>query len=147
MDTNNIDFGFGGDEFKGETKIIPYCQFINSSAKDFGIAITSTNAELARFELIDGWRPIEHQFADGTEETLLVTQKPRMLVLNRSQPLMSNETETIPYNKAKYSQGEYKAFSYAVVWFLDDNNQPISELPFRLKCSGFSGVTFLQNYL
>ena len=68
-----------------------------------------------------------------------------MLFLNRSQLLMSNGTQIIPYNKAKSEEG-YKAFSYAVVWFLNNNNQPISELPFRLKCSGFSGVTFLQNY-
>jgi hypothetical protein len=33
-----------------------------------------------------------------------------------------------------------------MVWFLDDNNKPLSELPFRLKCSGFSGLTFLQHY-
>ena len=147
MTTNNIDFGFDREEFRGETKIIPYCQFINSNTKDFGIAITSTNAELAQFNLIANWHPIEHQFADGVEETLLITKTPRMLVINRSQPLMSNETETIPYDRAKASSDEgYKAFSYAVVWFLDDNNQPISELPFRLKCSGYSGVTFLQGY-
>ena len=139
MTTNNIDFGFGGDEFLGETKIIPYCQFIISSTKDFGIAITSTNAELAKFELIDNWQPIEHQFSDGTNETLLITRTPRMLVLNRSRPLMANEFEIIPYDKAKVEG--YKAFSYAVVWFLDENNQPISELPFRLKCSGYSGIT------
>ena len=145
MTTNNIDFGFGGDEFKGETKIIPYCQFLNSTARDFGIVITSTNAELAKFELINSWQPIEHQFADSSIETLLITRTPRLLVFNRSQLLMSNGTEIIPYNKTKSEEG-YKAFSYAVVWFLNNNNQPISELPFRLKCSGFSGVTFLQNY-
>ena len=71
MTSNNIDFGFGGDEFEGETKIIPYCQFLNSSAKDFGIAITSTNAELAKFQLINSWQPIEHQFADRFMMNLL----------------------------------------------------------------------------
>ena len=59
---------------------------------------------------------------------------------------MSNEFETIPYDKEKFILGEYKAFSYAVVWFLDNNNQPLSELPFRLKCSGYAGLTFLKNY-
>ncbi|WP_156114165.1 hypothetical protein [Myxosarcina sp. GI1] len=33
-----------------------------------------------------------------------------------------------------------------VVWFLDSHNQPLSELPFRLKCSGYSGITFLKNF-
>ena len=140
------DFGFSGDEFLGELTIVPYAQFLNANDKDYGIAITSQNAELAQFELTDSWQPIEHQFAEGTNETLLATKTPKMLILNRSQPLMSNEVETIAYDKAKFSQGGYKAFSYIVVLFLDDNNKPISELPFRLKCSGYSGITFLKNY-
>ena len=143
---SNHDFGFGGEEFAGELSVVPYAQFLNASNSKYGLAVTSQNAELAEFELIDSWQPIEHEFTDGTNETLLVTQKPKLLVLNRSQPMMSNENETIPYNKAKHSEGGYKAFSYVVVWFLNEDNQPISKLPFRLKCSGFAGVTFLQNY-
>jgi hypothetical protein len=121
-------------------------QFINASDKKFGIAITSTNAELAKFELTDAWQPVEHEFRDGTQETLLLTTKPRLLVLNRSQPMMSNETETIPYDKKKHDAEGYKAFSYVVVWFLNDNNKPLSELPFRLRCSGYAGTTFLKHY-
>ncbi len=143
---NNQDFGFNRDEFLGELSLIPYAQFLNASTKNFGIAITSANAELAKFELIDSWRTIEHEFADNSQETLLITQKPKLLVLNRSQAMMSNETETITYDKKKHDAEGYKAFSYVVVWFLDDNNKPLSELPFRLKCSGFSGLTFLQSY-
>lgn len=33
-----------------------------------------------------------------------------------------------------------------MVWFLDDNNKPLSELPFRLRCSGYAGTTFLKHY-
>lgn len=140
------DFGFGGDEYKGELSTPPYCQFLNASSQNYGIAITPANAELAQFELIDTWRLVEHEFSDGTRETLLITQQPRLLVLNRSLPLMSNDVETIPYSKQKFGSGNYKAFSYVVVWFLDRNNKPISELPFRLKCSGHAGFTFLKNY-
>ena len=143
---NYQDFGFNSEEFLGELTTVPYCQFLNASSKNYGIAITPSNAELAGFQLIDSWQPVEHEFSDGTNETLLVTNKPRILVLNRSLPLMSNEVETIPYSKEKFILGEYKAFSYAVVWFLDHNNKPLSELPFRLKCSGYAGLTFLKNY-
>lgn len=144
--SNYQDFGFGSSEFLGELTTIPYCQFLNASSKNYGMAITSANAELAKLELTDGWKPVEHEFADGTNETLLLTQQPRVLILNRSQPLMSNETRIFAYDKAKFATGDYKAFSYAIVWFLDNNNQPISELPFRLKCSGYAGLTFLKNY-
>ena len=144
--SNYQDFGFASDEYNGELTTPPYCQFLNAGNKDYGIAITSANAQLAEFKLIDTWQPIEHEFSDGTAETLFVTQQPRLLILNRSMPLMSNDTETIPYNKAKFQLGGYKAFSYIVVWFLDNFNKPLSKLPFRLKCSGYSGYTFLKNY-
>ncbi|MGL5833982.1 MAG: DUF5895 domain-containing protein [Waterburya sp.] len=143
---NYQDFGFNGDEFLGELTTVPYCQFLNASSQKFGIAITPANAELAKFKIIDSWQPIEHEFSDGTNEILLVTQQPRLLILNRSKPLMSKNLETIAYSKTKFAEGGYKAFSYVVVWFLDSNNQPISELPFRLKCSGYAGLTFLKNY-
>ena len=144
--SNYIDFGFGSNEYNGELSTPPYCQFLNASSQNYGIAITSVNAELAQFELSDTWQPIKHEFSDGTTETLLVTRQPRLLILNRSMPLMSNDVETIPYDKQSVQSGNYKAFSYVVVWFLDNNNQPISQLPFRLKCSGYSGYTFLKNY-
>ena len=144
--TNYQDFGFNSEEFLGKPINIPYCQILNSSSKNYGLAITPSNAELANFQLVEGWKPIEHEFSDGTNETLLVNTKPRLLVINRSLPLMSSETETIPYDKEKFQSGEYKAFSYVVVWFVDENNQPLSELPFRLKCSGYAGLTFLKNY-
>jgi hypothetical protein len=143
---NYQDFGFNSEEFLGELTTVPYCQFLNASSQKFGIAITPANAELAKFKIIDSWQPIEHEFSDGTNETVLVTQQPRLLILNRSKPLMSKNSETIAYSKTKFAEGGYKAFSYVVVWFLDSNNQPISELPFRLKCSGYAGLTFLKNY-
>jgi Family of unknown function (DUF5895) len=141
---NTQDFGFAGEEFAKES--IPYAQFFNADAQKYGIAVTANNAELAEFELSDNWQPIEHQFRDGKSEILFFTNQPKLLILNRSKPLMSNDTETIAYDKKKHDAEGYKAFSYVVVWFLDNQNKPISKLPFRLKCSGYSGITFLKNY-
>lgn len=143
---NDLDFGFSGEEFQGEITTVPYCQFLNASNQSYGIAITPSNAELAGFKPSPSWQAIAHEFSDGTNETLLVTKQPRMLILNRSQPLMSDGVQTIPYSKAKSAEGGYKAFSYVVVWFLNEQNQPLSELPFRLKCSGYAGLTFLKHY-
>ena len=144
--SNYQDFGFASKEYNGELTTPPYCQFLNAGSKNYGIAITPANAQLAEFRSTDAWQAIEHEFSDGTAETLLVTQQPRLLILNRSMPLMSDGTETIAYNKSKFQSGSYKAFSYIVVWFVDNLNQPLSKLPFRLKCSGYSGYTFLKNY-
>ncbi|MGF1588945.1 MAG: DUF5895 domain-containing protein [Pleurocapsa sp.] len=160
--SNYQDFGFNSDEFQGEITTVPYCQFLNSgvehgretrpfpplnaSSQKYGIAITPSNAELAGFKPVDSWKAVEHEFSDGTNEILLVSQQPKLLVLNRSQPLMSDGIKTMPYSKVDFAAGGYKAFSYVVVWFLDNHNQPLSELPFRLKCSGYAGLTFLKNY-
>ncbi len=100
--SNYQDFGFASEEYQGELTTVPYCQFLNASSKNYGIAITPTNAKLAQFELIDTWQPLLHEFSDGTTETLLVTRQPRLLVLNRSFPLMSNDLETFAYSKAKF---------------------------------------------
>lgn len=144
--TNTIDFGFSSTEFLGNLTTVPYCQFLNASATKFGLAITNANALNAEFELTDGWEIIKHEFDDGTQETLFVTKQPSLLILNRSKPLMQDENGTIPFDKALFSCGNYKAFSYVVCWFLDKNNRAISTLPFRLKCSGYAGTTFLKNY-
>lgn len=144
--TNYQDFGFDGEEFRGEIDTPPYCQFLNASNNAFGLAITPANAELAQFKPTNGWTTVDHEFADGTQETLLVIKQPRMIVINRSIAMMSDGAKTIPYDKKLRETGDYSAFSYIVVWLLDQNNQPLSTLPFRLRCSGYAGTTLLKNY-
>ena len=147
MTNNNYDFGFSSKEFQGELNTIPYCQFLNGNNKVFGLAVIQNNAELAGFKPNSVWQKTDYEFNDGTyEKRIYICQQPRMLLINRSQPLMSNKSKTIPYDKEIYNKGGYKAFSYAVIWLLDENNKPLSKLPFRLKCSGLAGITFLKNY-
>lgn len=141
------DFGFNSDEFLGKLNSIPYAQFINASSKKYGMAITSTNASLAETEIDKNWSVVKHEFSDGQEDDLLINPNPRLVIINRSKTLMEQEGQVIPYNKEIYEPGgDWKPFSYCVVWFLNENNEPISKLPFRLKCSGYSGTTFLKEY-
>lgn len=143
---NNLqDYGFRGKKFQQERITPPYCQFFNENDEKYGLAITSANANAARFTPSSDWLPIKHQFRDGTDDILQVTNIPRMVVLNRSIIMMNRNQEIIPYDKTRKKDG-FAPFSYVIVWFLDHNNQPLSELPFRLKCSGFAGYTFLQHY-
>jgi hypothetical protein len=145
--TNNqeFDFGFNSEEFEGEVVSVPYAQFLNGSDTVFGLAISKSNAELAEFSG-EGYQLIDHRFTDGTEVQMYICQTPRMVIINRSEPLMSNESETIPYDKIKYQEGDWKAFSYIVFWPVNAKNQPLSQMPFRIRCSGFAGITFLKNY-
>jgi hypothetical protein len=68
-----------------------------------------------------------------------------MVVINRSIAMMSDGAKTVPYDR-KLKERDYSAFSYVVVWLLDQSNQPLSTLPFRLRCSGYAGTTLLKNY-
>ena len=68
-----------------------------------------------------------------------------MTVFNRSVAMMSDGAKTVPYDR-KLKERDYSAFSYIVVWLLDQANQPLSTLPFRLRCSGYAGTTLLKNY-
>ena len=142
----NFDFGFNSDEFQGELSTVPYCQFLNGNANVYGMAITSSNAELAGFMPDNNWHLTEYAFDDGTQENLYMTRQPRLLIINRSQPLMTDGTVTLPYDRDKYDSSTWKAFSYTVVLPVGADNKPLSDLPFRLKCSGFAGITFQKNY-
>ena len=44
---NQLDFGFSSEEFLGDLTTVPYCQFLNAGSQKFGLAVTSSNAELA----------------------------------------------------------------------------------------------------
>lgn len=147
MNNKDQDFGFASKEFTSTNKVIPYCQFINADQNNFGLAITSNNIEISEFELSENWEVIDYEFSDGKVDSLVINKDPNLVVINRSETFMSNSMgEVFTYNKNQFNQGDFKAFSYAVIWFLDDNKKPLSKLPFRLKCSGYSGYTFNTKY-
>ncbi len=102
-------------------------------------------AEAAGFTPDDSWEIVPYQFHNGKEETLFIGQTPRLVILNRSGPLMSKDGEVIKYDVSKKGLG-WKSFSYAIVFFLDENNQLLSQIPFRLKCTGQAGFSFIKHY-
>lgn len=144
MNSTN-DFGFESEEFKGKITSVPYCQFLNLDSANYGIAVSATNAIATEFNPDNNWQEIEHEFSPGEKTFLYFTQSPRILILNRSETLLTDSQQIIPYSKEKHSSG-WIAFSYDVIWFLDKNNQPLSTLPFRLRCKGYAGLTFNKNY-
>lgn len=123
----------------------PYCQFIRGSTHKFGLGIDLLNAQKAGFKANRAWRQTTHEFGSGNEEQIFLTRQPRMLVLNRSVTMMSDNGRDIYLYDHEHCRG-YKAFSYWIVWFVDANNQPLSRLPFRLKCTGYQGTSLIKLY-
>ncbi len=143
---SKIDFGFNSEEFTGSVDIMPVAQFINPvRCSHWGIGIKYAQGQAAGFLPDDTWQLVDHEFSDDTIEKIYLCQTPRLVVLNRSGALMSDNTQIVSYDANKKGKG-WKSFSYIVVWFLNKDNQPLSQIPFRLKCTGQAGVTFNKNY-
>ncbi|MEO1671687.1 MAG: DUF5895 domain-containing protein [Cyanobacteria bacterium J06631_2] len=123
----------------------PYCQFIRGSTSRFGLGIDLLNAQKAGFRANPGWEETTHEFDSGNEGRIFLTRQPRMLVLNRSVTMMSDNGRDIYLYEREHCKG-FKAFSYWIVWFVDEQNKPLSALPFRLKCSGYQGTSLIKLY-
>lgn len=152
---NSNDFGFDTSDFEVET--VPYAQFINGKVPSdpFGLAIKKEVAEREDIKFSpdesSGFVLKNHYFKGKKEpDTLYISLAPKMLVLNEGPVLMAHKDDKkIPvslFDKNRYSEGCYKAYSYIIIMLLDNNNQPLSEKPFRLKCSGFAGMSFKNFY-
>ena len=146
-----MDFGFNTTDYDSTAIRVPYAQFLNNSTKNSGLAITSQNVEMINLDvekaLTCGWQSVDHEFSDGTVDTLLFIKNPKMVIINKSTTYMANDQETIEFDKDKYRSGDgYKAFTYLIILLLDDDNNPLADSPVRLKCSGISGLTFNQHY-
>ena len=141
-----MDFGFNSSEFEGTEEIIPYAQFINPvRSVNWGIGIKASCAEAAKFNPDSNWKLVKHKFGDGNREEIYLCQKPRLIILARSGALMGKDGQVTKYNAQLKNQG-WKSFSYAIVFFLSEQNELLSETPFRLKCGGQAGITFIKNY-
>ena len=142
------DYGFNSDEFLGTLAHIPYAQFLNASNSTYGLAVTQPNAEASDLNIDkEYWRYHEHEFSNSEKVNTFIAIKPRVLILHRSNPFYKTVDDNIyKYNPSLKKVKEGKAFSYLVVWFLDKNNNPLSKMPFRLLCKGYSGISFIKQY-
>jgi len=147
----DFDLGFDTEEFKGNEQTVTYAQFLNPyKSPHWGIAIKKDQAEIAGFKPDNTWKTVEHKFKGSSQpETLYLCKEPRIIVLNRSRLLKcSPEGQVSLYDHSK-DQGlskEWKKYTYLIVWFLGENKQPLSDLPFRLKISGQAGMSFINHY-
>lgn len=147
----NFDLGFDTQEFRGHEQVIPYALFLNPyKSPHWGIAIKKNQGEIAGFIPDGDWESVEHKFKGSEQgEMMYLTQKPRVVILNRSRLLKcSPEGQISLYNHAIDHDlpKTWKRYSYVVVWFLGKDKNFLSEVPFRLRVSGQAGMSFINNY-
>lgn len=138
-------FSYQGTGLEDNISIVPYAQILNPIKHSFiGIGIKKDQAELAGFKPSKGWELNKLMIGEDQQECYTCAS-PRLIILSRSELLMSRESEIIKYDPLKKDEG-FKALSYIVVMFLDEKNNPISDLPFRLKTSSMAGKSLRDNY-
>jgi hypothetical protein len=146
---DNLNFGFENEDVV-VSSIIPFAQFYNPTRSDnWGIGIKEEQVEVAQFKPDSNWQLVDHKYGDKSTGKVWLTQKPRLLLLNRYNVLFmqckGGKVEI--YNKAKYSENEtYKVWSYCSVMFLDKDNKFLSDVPLRLKLGGIAGISFIEQW-
>lgn len=139
-------FSYQGTGLEDNISIVPFAQILNPVKHPFvGMGIKKDQADLAGFKPVKGWELNKIMMGDDQQECYICTS-PRLIILSRSELLMVRESEIIKYDATRKEEG-FKALSYAVVMFLDEKNNPISDLPFRVKTTKTAGKSFRDNYI
>lgn len=105
-----MDFGFNDEKFKGESTVVPYAQFINPvRCSYFGVAIRESCVEAAGFIPTSSWMEVNHSFKGAKQpEKLLLCTNPRLVILHRSKPYMSNGSEVTLFDAGRRNRRRSK---------------------------------------
>jgi hypothetical protein len=138
-------FSYVGTGIEDNINIVPYAQILNPiKHTSVGIGIKKDQAELAGFKPNKSWE-LKSLLIGEEEQEVYVSSSPRLILLSRSEILMIRDSEIIKYDPVKKDEG-FKALSYFVMLFLDDSNNALSDMPFRVKTSSMAGKSLRTSY-
>jgi hypothetical protein len=136
----------------GRTGILPY-----------GFAITKKDAESCSFDLPENWEIVEHEWPSGDKEIVLMTLKPRLLILSSTPVYLKSRNEGFLSGKMREKNeliGEmrkfsdfwknknlYKTASWSYCYVLGQDNKPCHTAPIRISLGGASGASFNASWL
>jgi hypothetical protein len=153
MQTIVLENEFLSSEFNAETTSYPFAQVLNEKHKsESGFFVSVENLGAADWQL-----PSEQQFHSATwrsgEQTQgILIPNPRLLVLAHS-PLFMSERAT-GLNLGAYDSEYYRQHKQEVVlktkylvYFVDEQNQLLHNLPMQLTMKGAAGATFGEHLL
>ena len=138
-------------------------RFTKKGIAPYGFALTKKDAEACSFSVPDGWEFVEHEFASGSKETVLMTLKPRLLIIAKTPTyLKSREKGEIRgkirekgeligemRNIPEYWQNKhlYKPASWSWCYVLNEENESCNSVPIRISLGGASGASFNASWL
>lgn len=132
-------FSYQDSGIEDNIQVVPYAQLLNPiKHPQIGFGITKDQAELAGFTPDKNW--LEKEIMLGDDATpVYVSKNTRLLILAQSELMMSKDASILKYDPIKRQREGYKPLSYLVVWFVGEDNKPLSDLPFRVKTSSVAG--------
>ena len=102
---------------------------------------------MAAFTPDDSWEEVADYYEEGS--SIFVTPTPRMLFLNTSNLLITQDGVTKLWKKSSWEIDKaegWKILRYVVVYFLDRDKNLLSSEPFKIKLIGQSGINLYKAY-
>ena len=155
----SVTFDFEDEKFQAPpSQVLPWCQMINprptvDGVTAYGLAVKLDNAKVVGFTPDEDWQPVDHEFSTGEVETLLITTRPRLVILRRSPVFikyrdtgvflgrMSDHYDTFMADKLKF-----KTFTRYLIFLVGKDKQFLHQTPLRLSLSGAASASFGQAY-
>ena len=143
---------FASDEFIDKTAALPTVIVLNAQ-HNYGYFIPVSTMAKCGWINFDESQLVEHVFSSGDSEQGVLIQNPRMLVCPKTD-LYQYDAKASEEQKTKMIVGLYnaelkhdpniKTECLYLVFFLDDNNNPLHSLPLKYGARGVNGATFEQ---
>lgn len=143
---------FSGDMFLDKTAQPPSVIVLNDQ-REYGYFIPESTMVKCGWLEVEGIQLVEHTFRSGATEKGLLIKEPRMLVCPKTDLYQydanaSNEKQTKVvlgwYNAEYKNDPNVKTERVYLVFFLDENNQPLHSAPLRYAARGANGASFEQ---
>lgn len=102
--------------------VLPYAQWLNSSAQKFGLAIKDEQAEIAEFKPDGRWEKIENVELGEDVHTMWVAKNPRLICLNIAEVLSSSDPSRVSILLMHHKQTGEKCLFDKERYYADKEN-------------------------
>lgn len=154
IETTN-DFNFESDQFQAAS--LPWCQILspgrNAASANYGLAVKLNIAKRIGFVPDESWRPVDHEFSTGEVEALLITTRPRLVIVRRSSVLLEYRDSGFLLGRLyDYSdifaadKSRFVTFVRYLIFLVGKDKQFLHQIPLSLKIKGAASASFGNAY-
>lgn len=136
---------FSSEDYRSDkVPSYPWLKVLNS-ARVHGVLVTFDQAMIAGWRDLNVYPMYEQALKNGEVDAGMHIQNPRMLVIRVGEQLRLNSARKVV---GKWIKGDkergFKPAQKALVFFLDQDNQPLHEIPFGWTIKGYMQYSFID---